>query len=181
MHDPIDKKPYITDSSGFTLLELSIVLVVIGLVAAGILVGTSLIKSAEHRQLVQQIEQYNTAINAFKLKYGCVPGDCLNAGDFFDDVDEGNGDEMLQSETIRITRDDAGSWGAPYGEELGYVWQHLSAAQLVDGSYDGGNIKGVGFPTTSTNRGILLALNSGYAGLQNRSNKHYFYVGSRFI
>jgi hypothetical protein len=57
----------------------SIVLVIIGLLAGGILVGQELIQAAEMRAAVRQLEKYNTAANAFRLKYNCLPGDCMEA------------------------------------------------------------------------------------------------------
>jgi prepilin-type N-terminal cleavage/methylation domain-containing protein len=64
-----------TGEKGFTLIELSIVLVIIGLLIGGILVGQDLIKAAEVRAQISQIEQYNTAVNTFRGKYGAIPGD----------------------------------------------------------------------------------------------------------
>jgi len=69
--------------SGFTLIELSIVLVIIGLVVGGVMVGRVLIQQAEIRAMVTQIQQYDTAYRTFQVKYGCIPGDCPNATDFF--------------------------------------------------------------------------------------------------
>ncbi len=60
---------------GFTLIELSIVLVVIGLLVGGVLVGRDLIKSATIRSQIKQIEELETAVGAFKVKYGYLPGD----------------------------------------------------------------------------------------------------------
>ncbi len=62
---------------GFTLVELAIVLVVIGLIAGGVLVGRDLINAAGVRAQVGQIEKYQTAVNAFRLKYNGLPGDLL--------------------------------------------------------------------------------------------------------
>jgi prepilin-type N-terminal cleavage/methylation domain-containing protein len=64
--------------SGFTLIELSIVLVVIGLLAGSVLVGLDLIRAAEVRATITQIEKFNTAVNTFYSKYGYLPGD-INA------------------------------------------------------------------------------------------------------
>jgi type II secretory pathway pseudopilin PulG len=62
-------------SGGFTLIELSIMLVIIGLIIGGVLVGQSLISAATVRAQITQIEKYNTAANTFYGKYGYLPGD----------------------------------------------------------------------------------------------------------
>src|ERR1700722_15466804 len=62
-------------TNGFTLIELSIVLVIIGLIVGGVLVGQDLIKAAEVRAQISQIEKYNTAVNTFYGKYQAIPGD----------------------------------------------------------------------------------------------------------
>ena len=64
-----------TAQRGFTLIELSIVLVIIGLVVGGVLVGQDLIRAAQGRAQISQIEKYNTAANTFRDKYGALPGD----------------------------------------------------------------------------------------------------------
>jgi prepilin-type N-terminal cleavage/methylation domain-containing protein len=60
---------------GFTLIEMSIVLVVIGLIVGGVLVARDMIKSAQNRAQVTQVEQFQTATNTFQLKYSALPGD----------------------------------------------------------------------------------------------------------
>src|ERR1700689_1860224 len=61
--------------SGFTLIELSIVLVIIGLIVGGILVGQDLIKAAEVRAQISQVEKYKSAVNTFMVKFDALPGD----------------------------------------------------------------------------------------------------------
>jgi prepilin-type N-terminal cleavage/methylation domain-containing protein len=63
------------EAHGFTLIELSIVLVIIGLIIGGILVGQDLIKAAEVRAQISQIEKYNSAVNTFRGKFQAIPGD----------------------------------------------------------------------------------------------------------
>src|SRR6201999_1632157 len=64
-----------TSEQGFTLIELSIVLVIIGLIVGGVLVGQDLIRAAAVRAQISQIEKYQTAVNTFRGKYGGLPGD----------------------------------------------------------------------------------------------------------
>src|ERR1035438_8206439 len=66
------------ETAAFTLIEMSIVLVIIGLVVGGILVGQNLIAAAGVRATISQIEKYNTAVNTFRTKYDALPGD-MNA------------------------------------------------------------------------------------------------------
>lgn len=65
---------------GFTLIEMSIVLVIIGLIVGGVLVGQSLIAAAGIRATITQIEKYNQAANTFTGKYGYLPGDIKDPG-----------------------------------------------------------------------------------------------------
>lgn len=67
---------------GFTLVELAIVLVIIGLIIGGVLVGQDMIKSAEIRSTISQWEKFNTAQNTFRDKFGGYPGDLRNATNF---------------------------------------------------------------------------------------------------
>jgi prepilin-type N-terminal cleavage/methylation domain-containing protein len=56
-------------AAGFTLIEMSIVLVVIGLIVGAIMVGQNLIAAAAIRAQITQIEKYNSAVNTFRGKY----------------------------------------------------------------------------------------------------------------
>ena len=63
-------------NKGFTLVELSIIIVIVGLLIGGVLIGQSLIESAKINSQVKQLQQYDIAINNFKSKYSCLPADC---------------------------------------------------------------------------------------------------------
>lgn len=65
---------------GFTLIEMSIVLVIIGLIVGGVLVGQTLISAAVIRAQITQIERFNTAVNTFRGKYSYLPGDIPDPG-----------------------------------------------------------------------------------------------------
>ena len=68
---------------GFTLLELSLVLVIVGLLIGGIVVGRELIRQGELRQVLSDMTRYSTAVNTFREKYKYLPGDIPNATDFW--------------------------------------------------------------------------------------------------
>jgi len=60
---------------GFTLVEISIVLVIIGLLLGGILGGRSLISSMQAKDVVAIVDDLRTATAYFKQRYNYLPGD----------------------------------------------------------------------------------------------------------
>jgi prepilin-type N-terminal cleavage/methylation domain-containing protein len=126
---------------GFTLIELSIVLVVIGLVVGGILVGQSLIGAAAVRAQITQIEQYNTAANTFREKYGYLPGDIPDpAASSFGFQSrgscrgQGNGDGLIEGWSNASPCTNSGS--PQNGGETVVFWVDLSTAHLIAGGFN---------------------------------------------
>jgi prepilin-type N-terminal cleavage/methylation domain-containing protein len=114
------RHPQHTALGGFTLLELSIVLVIIGLIVGGILVGKDLIKAAELRNTASNFEKLKSAINAFRIKYNGVPGDMPNATDYWPALGvaaNGNGNGFIDNWPI----------------ESAYPWAMLKEAGLFAG------------------------------------------------
>lgn len=124
--------------SAFTLVELSIVLVILGLLVGGVLAGQSLIEAASLRKQIVQFQEVNVAANAFKVKYLTLPGD-LQAPDRFNlwvpptyagDPGVGDGDGKVEqwggNNAICVSR---------FSGELVLFWRHLAEAGLMEGQF----------------------------------------------
>jgi len=61
------------------LVELSIVLIIIGLLVAGVVGGSSLIKSAELRSVMSEARNYGIITNSFFVSYDALPGDIVKS------------------------------------------------------------------------------------------------------
>ncbi len=132
---------------GFTLIELSIVLVIIGLIVGGVLVGQELIHSAELQTIITDENKYITAVNTFRLKYDGLPGDITNATGFWGTDPAGCpnlGPWTTASQRATCNGDGDGlieSWGVGGNTSPAFenyrAWQQLSDAGLIQGSYSG--------------------------------------------
>jgi len=139
-------------NSGFTLIQMSIVLVIIGLLVGGILTGQNLINAAAISAQVTQIQKYQTAVNLFQTKYnGYLPGDIPDpyASNFGFQArgqyaGEGDGNGILQSD-CNNTANNSDNFQAGCGE-LAVFWQDLSIAALIDLNVPSG---GNGYPHTN--------------------------------
>ena len=75
-------KKYSDNFLGFSLIELSIVLIIIGLLVAGVTGGASLIESAKIRALVTEITNWDKAVNSFYALTNRLPSDVNRDGAF---------------------------------------------------------------------------------------------------
>lgn len=114
-------------SAAFTLVELSIVLVILGLLVGGVLTGQSLIRAAELRSVSADYSRYLAATHSFRDKYFALPGDMANATSFWTTgTANGNGNGQIQT----------GS-GASVTGEIYQFWTQLTLAGLIEGTYTG--------------------------------------------
>lgn len=149
-----------TPVGAFSLVELSIVLVILGLLVGGILAGQSLIRAAQVRSILSQQQTYRTAINTFRDKYFALPGDMANATSVWGSVG-GTGSDATCQNTVATGAPTCNGNGnglidvsvvSPTDE--GYRnWQHLSNAGLIEGRYTGtrdaaGSVPGLNIPAT---------------------------------
>lgn len=125
----------------FSLVELSIVLVILGLLVGGVLSGQALIRASELRKFTTDANTYITAIRSFQDRYQALAGDMPNATAFWGQTDpniavcrvtigsgtntcNGDGDGLMET------------W------EMFYAWKHLVNAGLIPGQYAGVNVPG---------------------------------------
>ena len=108
--------------SGFTLVEIAIVLVIIGLILGGVLKGQSLIDNAKYKNFAKQIQGVRAAVLTFQDQYQAMPGDILNISALNSAATAGNGDGRI-----------AGGFCDSASEESCLVWSHLRYAGLISG------------------------------------------------
>ena len=113
--------------TGFTLIEIAIVLVIIGLLLGGVLKGQELITSARVRNLISQQDGVKAAYFGFLDRFRALPGDYSLASTNIANVAagaNGNGNGQIRSVAAGDTID-----------EYIAVWDHLSKAGFINGSY----------------------------------------------
>lgn len=116
------------NAQGFTLVELAISLIVIGLLLGGILKGQEIIGNARVANAVRHINDYETAAMAFRDTYDALPGDMPNPADRLRNCDttthcyrSGNDNGIIRA------------WDTtPNGVETFNFFVHLSRAGLVE-------------------------------------------------
>jgi prepilin-type N-terminal cleavage/methylation domain-containing protein len=157
-------------AAGFTLIEMSIVLVIVGLLAGGVLVGQDLTRAAYIRAQISQIENFNTAVNTFYGKYQALPGD-MNAstaqangfaprGQY---AGEGDGNGIIEGVAVDQAGDNYGSF--PLIGETAMFWEDLSYANgmnigLIEGSFRAASTTMTPSPTGGANPGDVTVTSS---------------------
>ena len=134
---------------GFSLVELSIVLVILGLLVGGVLSGQSLIRAAELRSVSNDLSRYAAAAQTFRDKYFAIPGDMPNATSFWGSAGGANNDAACQAAQTTAAAtcngDGNGDLLNNNGESEPYLfWKHLANAGLIEGSYSGINAQTLG-------------------------------------
>ncbi len=157
-------KPRNHIQNGFTLVELSVVLVIVGLLVGALFVGKKLLAAAEVRSTISRLNQYDQAINSFRAKYKYLPGDLpgtkavgyglpgeINAGngdgriEDNDDAPEPNNGIELEMDPFR--------WAG----ELPYVWPQLNTEKFIPGGPFTTNLEpGAGIPVLPTGGSVIV-------------------------
>lgn len=101
---------------GFTLVELAIVIVIVGLVIGAVLAGQDLIANSERQGVIKEFQKFNNAATTFKQQFTAFPGDMENAATYWSGCAV-NGDGSGYIDTTN-------EWGS-------YWAAHLKCAELI--------------------------------------------------
>ena len=113
--------------AGFTLIEIAIVLVIIGLLLGGVLKGQELINSAKVKNLAQDFRNTPLFIYGYQDKFKALPGDDANVTSHVTGGTLGTGGTAGNGVI-------EGAWDASSGTGESYVfWQHVRLAGLAVG------------------------------------------------
>ncbi len=120
----------------FTLVELSMVLVVIALLTGGIIGMRTYTRNAEISTMFNEAKLLINAFNQFQTRYGAPPGDYATASDAWNAASDGDGNGLIRADALN----------APNGNrvELFYSFEHLALAGFIQGVYTGATVGGGG-------------------------------------
>jgi prepilin-type N-terminal cleavage/methylation domain-containing protein len=145
----LENQPMKRNQSGFTLIEIAIVLVIIGLLLGGVLKGQELINSAKVKNLATDFKNIPVYIYGYQDKFRSVPGDDLGAVSHVGAATghNGNGNGLID-----------GKWdSATNTDETQYFWEHVRLANLATGPTSGADL----LPTNSV--GGIIGITNGSA------------------
>ncbi len=138
-------------SRGFTLVEMAVVLVIIGLLGGGILVGRSLLRQSQINSTMVDAQKYIDAVRIFQQKYSALPGDMSTATNFWGAAGGTAGTNyttdcyasgtLMSPATCNGNGDDHiwqfGSGDGTYASEQYLFWKHLADAGLIQAKFSG--------------------------------------------
>lgn len=146
-----------SQQSGFTLVEIAIVLVIIGLLLGGVLKGQELINSAKVKNFATDFRNVPLFIYGYQDKYRRLPGDDNGAVARFTGASTTNGDGNGAI---------AGNFNSTtLTDESVRFWQHVRLAGLAAGSTDFTDIATAGLPTNADGGRIGLQMTAPIAAM----------------
>jgi prepilin-type N-terminal cleavage/methylation domain-containing protein len=122
-------KPRLKAQSGFTLVEIAIVLVIIGLLLGGILKGQEMINQAKIKNLINDFNGISAAMYSYQDRYRALPGDDLNAATRWAGSVAGTGNGQFAGvyNTVLVAT-------PTVAQETNLFWWHLRLAGFVPGT-----------------------------------------------
>lgn len=129
------------NKSGFTLVELAIVMMIIGLLIGGVLKGQEMVENARVDALIKQTQSYQAAVVSFMDMYSAIPGDMVTATTRVPNCTAAtfcrNGDG---NSLIGYTGGTVNNLANVMGDnENTQFWKQLALADLISGVNSGAN------------------------------------------
>ncbi len=163
-------------NSGFTLVELSIVMIIIGLLIGGIFGGMKLVENANIASVVRDLKSYQAATYTFKDIYRALPGDIRNPSVRIPNCAAapcstgGDGNRQIGADTVHPPIATSG-----ITDERFLFWQHLLAANLISSVKPVADVEfGEGQPELATDDGIRIVWGPLPGGATTEPMRHYF-------
>jgi prepilin-type N-terminal cleavage/methylation domain-containing protein len=149
------KKSVKATQAGFTLVEIAIVLVIIGLLLGGILKGQEMITQAKIKNVINDFNGITAAVTSYQDRYRAIPGDDQNANARWSSLatppQSGSGNGIVAG--LYNANDTSGTLGSPpAAAESNLFWQHLRIAGFIAGPTTG---TGSGSPPPNATGGII--------------------------
>lgn len=119
---------------GFTLIELAIVIVIIGVLSSVIVGAQNMIENSKKTTIITELTTFKSAYEQFEDKYYSVPGDMSDAEDVWGsgNTDNGDGDGKIEDDA-----DGNATVNRASEQEDMLAWQHLGFSDLIKGRYNG--------------------------------------------
>lgn len=156
---------------GFTLIEIAIVLVIIGLLLGGVLKGQELITSARVRNLISAQDGVKAAFFGFQDRFRAFPGDYGQASQNIANMTttcgggNGNGNGIIDANPVL---------------ESILAWEHLSKAGFITGTFDCNTTESLTTtPTNPYNVFLQLVFDGAYGQTNASANRHNLKTGAQ--
>jgi prepilin-type N-terminal cleavage/methylation domain-containing protein len=124
---------HLRTTQGFTLIEVAIVTVILGLLIGGTMAGVALLRSSELTAILKEQRQYKSAMEMFRQQYGALPGDMGDAanvwGQSSDCAVPATGTETCNGDSNGLITQGIGEWTR--------AWQHLALAEYLSADFTG--------------------------------------------
>lgn len=155
-----ERKGMLGNQKGFTLVELAIVLVIIGLIIGAVLKGQELINNAKLKRAYNQQREVAAGVYTYFDRYGIYPGDDNTAAARWAGTTNGNNNGLIAGLTFGCA--------AGATTETCQAWRHMRNANLITGATTSAqNINNAYGGTIGIGSAAIQGLNTQWIGMDN--------------